>query len=204
MTHPRPSWFLFTLATIIGFLTESQAAPIFNEPEPGTSIVLVGNGLGSQMLDYGEFEARLQQAYPRHQLVVRNLCFEGDTAVYRPRAGRKDPWAFPGAEEFSSHYPPHKGNGIEPSQDDWLTLCKADIILGFFGYNESFNGPAGLRQFTAELEAWIEHSQEQSYNGESAPELVLVSPIAFENLSETKRLPDGNEENANLILYAEA
>lgn len=204
MTYPKPACFLFSIIAILGLLARTQAAPILGEPEPGTRIVLVGNGLGSQMLDYGIFEARLHQAFPEHQLVVRNLCFEGDTAVYRPRAGRDDPWAFPAASAFSSDYPPHKGKGIEPSQDDWLKLAGADVILGFFGYNESFNGPAGVKQFEAELEAWIKHSKAQSYNGESAPQLVLVSPIAFEDLSDTKRLPDGGKENANLYLYAEA
>ena len=36
------------------------------------------------------------------------------------------------------------------------------------------------------------------------PELVLVSPIAFQNLSDKFDLPDGKEENINLALYTSA
>lgn len=180
------------------------AAPMIEELRPGSRIVLIGNGLGAQMLDYGEFETRLHQAFPEHQLVLRNLCVEGDTATYRPRAGRESSWAFPGAEAVSDGYPQHKGNGVEPSPDDWLALSQADIILGFFGYNESFNGPAGVRQFAAELDAWVQHSKRQSYNGKSPPQLILVSPIAFEDLPGSGDLPNGDNENANLILYADA
>ena len=105
--------------------------------EPGTSVVMLGNGLGAQMLEDGSFETLMHQRYPTHQLVLRNLCFEGDTAAYRPRAGRESQWAFPGAEKLRPEYQIHRGKGIEPSPDEWLTLSKADMIIGCFGYNES-------------------------------------------------------------------
>lgn len=195
---------VFLLSSALGTATAAGTTPIFNDIEPGSRIVLVGNGLGAQMLDYGLFETKLHQVFPKHELVVRNLCFEGDTATYRPRPGRNEAWAFPGAEKVSEGYPPHMGRGIEPSPDDWLKLSEADIIFGIFGYNESFNGPTGVRQFMAELEAWIEHSRQQRYNGTSAPKLVLVSPIAFEKRPQPSDLPDGDKANRNLIMYADA
>jgi len=76
--------------------------------------------------------------------------------------------------------------------------------LAFFGYNESFQGEAGLENFKAELHAFISHTKSQKYNGEKAPELVLVSPIAFEDLSSKMDLPNGVDENKNLTLYAQA
>jgi mono/diheme cytochrome c family protein/glucose/arabinose dehydrogenase len=196
-------WFFCTGAAL-GLSTPGGAAPILEELEPGTHLVLVGNGLGAQLLDDGTFEARLHRAFPEHRLVIRNLCFEGDTATYRPRAGRNRPWAFPGADQVGADYPAHRGRGIEPAPDAWLKICQADVVLGFFGYNESFNGPEGLRAFTAELDAWAKHSKAQAYNGEGPPRLILVSPIAFEDLSDSRKLPDGDRANANLILYAEA
>jgi len=187
---------------VLGFAaTASAAKPM--AIESGASVVMLGNGLGAQMLDDGGFETLVHQRYPAHQLTLRNLCFEGDTPAYRPRAGRPTQWAFPGAEQLRSEYQVHRGKGIEPSPDEWLTLCKADMILGFFGYNESFDGAAGTAAFAAELEAWITHSLSQKYNGKSAPKLVLVSPMAYENLSKTRNLPDGVAENRNLQLYAE-
>ena len=204
LKHLNRNLILSAFACFLGSATAVESTPILEDIEPGAHIVFVGNGLGAQMLDYGVFETQLHQTFPKYELVVRNLCLEGDTATYRPRAGRSQAWAFPGAEKVSSGYPPHKGRGIEPSPDEWLKLSEADVVLGFFGYNESFDGPIGVRQFVAELEAWIEHSKQQTYNSESAPKLVLVSPIAFEDLSDSRDLPDGNQENANLILYAEA
>src|SRR5699024_2485601 len=74
----------------------------------------------------------------------------------------------------------------------------------FFGYNESFAGEDGLENFKAELQAFIRHSKKQKYNGETAPQLALISPIAFQDLSDRYDLPDGKQENKNLKLYTQA
>ncbi len=165
---------------------------------------MIGNGLGERMQYFGYFETELHLRYPEHRLTIRNMCFPGDTPAYRPRAGRKTPWAFPGGEKFRPELNKHLGEGHYPSEDEWLTVCQADTILAFFGYNESFDGPGGVPKFRAELDAFVTHTLEQKYNGESAPKLVLVSPIAFEDLSASMDLPDGAKENANLTLYTEA
>ncbi|MDZ7690806.1 MAG: GDSL-type esterase/lipase family protein [Balneolaceae bacterium] len=94
--------------------------------------------------------------------------------------------------------------GISLLPDEWLTDLEADIIVAFFGYNESFEGKQGLQNYKAQLKAFIEHTRSQQYNGENAPELVLVSPIAFEDLSDRHDLPDGSEENTHLELYTKA
>jgi mono/diheme cytochrome c family protein/glucose/arabinose dehydrogenase len=190
----------------LGLLCSSLAvaAPALPAPSAQSSIVLIGGGLGDRMQYDGYFETLLHLRYPERELTIRNMCFPGDTAAYRPRAGRNSQWAFPGAEKLRPEFQKHRGNGIEPSPDEWLAICKADTIVAFFGYNESFDGPAGVDKFSAELEAWIAHTRSQKYNGKSAPAVVLVSPIAFENLSAALDLPDGKQENANLALYTEA
>ncbi|WP_193212377.1 PVC-type heme-binding CxxCH protein [Luteolibacter marinus] len=180
-----------------------RAAPVFEAPQKGEHIVLLGNGLGERMQYYGNFETQLHLRYPEHHLTVRNLCYPGDTPAYRPRAGRKTPWAFPGAEKLRPELNQHRGEGHYPSEDEWLATCKADTILAFFGYNESFEGPAGTEKYRAELDTFVAHTLAQQYNGNSAPRLVLVSPIAFEDLSSGYDLPDGTRENANLALYTE-
>jgi mono/diheme cytochrome c family protein/glucose/arabinose dehydrogenase len=193
-----------TLLLVCSLITVASAAPALPPPAAQASIALLGNGLGDRMQHDSYFETLLHMRYPDKELTVRNLCFPGDTAAYRPRAGRNSQWAFPGAEKFRPEFKPHRGNGIEPSPDEWLKICKPDTILAFFGYNESFDGPAGLEKFTGELEAWIAHTRTQNYNDKSAPAIVLVSPIAFENLSAVLDLPDGVKENANLALYTDA
>jgi mono/diheme cytochrome c family protein/glucose/arabinose dehydrogenase len=181
-----------------------QPAVAATAPKNGEHIILLGNGLGERFLDHPYFEADLQMRFPEKQLVVRNLCRVGDTPGFRPHPSRNSQWAFPGAEKFHPQHQPHAGQGNHPTPDQWLTTVKADTILAFFGYNESFEGPAGLENFKGELDAFITHTLAQKYNGASAPRLVLVSPIAFENLSAKRDLPDGKKENENLALYTKA
>src|SRR5690606_25698596 len=89
------------------------------------------------------------------------------------------------------------------TEDEWLKRLKADIIIGFFGYSESFQGPEGLENYKGELEAFIHHTFRQKYNGDTT-QLALVSPIAFEDLSKHLDLPNGEKENENLALYTQA
>jgi len=165
---------------------------------------MIGNGLGERMIDHPHFEIGLHQRFPDHKLYVRNLCRPGDTAGFRPHPSRNSQWAFPGAEEFHPQHKVHQGKGFHPTPDEWLKELKPDVLVAFFGYNESFDGPDGLENFKGELTAFVKHTLAQKYNGESAPRLALVSPIAYENLSASRDLPDGRAENANLALYTGA
>jgi mono/diheme cytochrome c family protein/glucose/arabinose dehydrogenase len=182
----------------------------FNAFEPiqvksGSHISLIGNNLGSRMMNYGLFETEMQVRYPDHSLYIRNMCDGGDTPGFRPHASRNLPWAFPGAEKFQTEYAKNSNSeGHFETPDQWLTRLKTDIIVAFFGYNESFQGKAGLDNYKAELDAFIKHSLSQKYNGLSAPQLAIVSPIAFEDLSGKFDLPNGKKENENLALYTKA
>src|SRR5699024_5014434 len=118
---------------------------------------------------------------------------------------RNSPWAFPEAKKFFKGElgaePTSKGH--YPTPDEWLKKLKTDIIIAFFGYSESFEGKSRLKTYKAELGAFIDHTLNQNYNGEHPPKLVIVSPIAFENLSDSLDLPDGKQINKNLSLYTE-
>jgi glucose/arabinose dehydrogenase/mono/diheme cytochrome c family protein len=171
----------------------------------GSHIVLIGNNLGSRMMNYGSFETEMQVRYPDSSLFIRNMCDGGDTPGFRPHASRNLPWAFPGAEKFQTELATNShSEGHFDSPDQWLTRLKADVIIAFFGYNESFQGKAGLENYKAELDAFVKHTLSQKYNGGAAPQLALVSPIAFEDLSGKYDLPNGKKENENISLYARA
>jgi len=193
----------------------------------GSHIVLIGNNLGSRMTNFGHFETELQLRYPDSLLYIRNMCDPGNTPGFRPHAARNTRWAFPGAEKFYANSDLSKISGKEaflnsdseghfPTEDQWLTKLKPDIIIAFFGYDESFQGKQGLENYKAELDAFMKYTLSQNYNGDSATQLAIVSPIAFENLSGkydpnvannsfgTYDLPDGKQENVNLALYTEA
>lgn len=179
--------------------------------QDGTHLVLLGNGLGSRMGRYGHFETEMHLRYPSSRLFIRNMCDEGNTPAFRPHSARNDPWPFPGAEKYRTLGQAkdrwgsgHAGRGFYEKPDQWLTRLKADVIVAFFGFNESFEGGAGLDRFKAELADFINHTRSQKYNGKTAPQLALVSPVAFENLSATHGTPDGTVENTNLSLYTAA
>ncbi len=173
-------------------------------PAPSERIVFIGNGLAERDVYYSRLETELHLRYPDQKLFVRNMGRPGDTPAFRPHPARVSQWAFPGAEKFRPEFARHNGKGFFPMPDQWLTFLKADTIVAFFGYNESFDGPERVGNFEAELEAFVLHTLSKAYNGRSAPRLVLVSPIAFENLSATRDLPTGQKENANLALYTGA
>ncbi|MFM2392700.1 MAG: hypothetical protein RLZZ546_682 [Bacteroidota bacterium] len=173
--------------------------------EKNAHIVLIGNNLCSRMIEYDHFETEIQLRYPEHMTTVRNMCDGGDTPGFRPHSGRFEPWAFEGAEAFFSELANEsESEGHLDKPDVWLTRLQADYIFAFFGYVESFNGVEDLPRYKKELQAFILHTLTQKYNGSTSPKLVLISPMAFENLSNKFDLPDGKLENERLEAYTEA
>jgi lysophospholipase L1-like esterase len=176
----------------------------------GDKVVLVGNGLGSRMMQHGFFEAEVYLRNADKNLTIRNLCDECNTPGFWPHAARVNPWTFSGAEKFTerfdtreTHGTTQMGRGFEKSPDEWLKQVQADTIMAFFGFNESFKGPAGLDNFKQELSGYLKHLQSSVYN-KKAPQIILISPIAFQDLSATHNTPNGISENKNLSLYTEA
>ena len=194
----------------IGFTGFQADEPARISLKKGSRIILLGNNLGSRMMNYGHFETEMQVRYPDSLLYIRNMCDGGETPGFRPHASRNSPWAFPGAEAFrqrpaeTEYVNNSDSQGMFDTPDQWLTRLKTDVIVGFFGYNESFQGADGLANYKAELTAFINHSRSQRYNGTTPPQLALVSPIAFEDLSARYDLPNGKTENQNLLLYTNA
>src|SRR5688572_28262342 len=190
--------------SLITWQCTPPATPLV-EVEKNSHIVLIGNNLGSRMMNFGHFESEMHLRYPDSLLFIRNMCDGGNTPGFRPHASRVSPWAFPGAEKFQTELANYSDSqGHFETEDQWLTRLQADIIIAFFGYNESFQGKEGLQNYKGELDAFIKYSLSQKYNAKSPPQLIVVSPIAFEDLSAKFDLPNGQRENANLKLYAEA
>ncbi len=155
------------------------SSPRTLEVRPGDRLALIGNTLAERLQHFNHWEALLHQRFPQHQLVVRNLAWPADEVVLRPRAeGFGDP-------------------------DQHLTFVQADVVLAFFGFNESFAGPAGIPDFKRDLDTWLGATLKAVYNGKTPPRVALVSPIAHENLHDPLQ-PDGVANNRNLVLYTAA
>jgi len=195
---------LFFVFSVSNFDSYHWFKPNTIELKNEAHISMVGGNLGSRMMNYGHFETEVYVRNPDKNLIIRNMCDGGDTPGFRPHASRNLPWAFPGAEKFQTEYAKNsESEGHFDTPDQWLSRLKTDVIIGFFGYSESFQGSAGLQNFKNELDAFIKHTKSQKYNGKEAPKLAIVSPIAFEDLSAQYDLPNGVKENANLWLYTQ-
>ncbi len=174
------------------------------KPTDGETIVFLGNTLAARMEHYNIFETSFQKHFAGKELTFRNMGYPAHTPAYRPEAGSKDPWAFPGAKKFRPEIKGHFGEGHYPSPDEWLTIVKASTIVAFFGFNESFDGMAGVENFKNELKAFVDHTLSRSYQqGGTAPRLVLVTPIAMQQHPDYI-LPDAGQRNKLLKAYADA
>lgn len=203
-SKPTLTFFIATIIAASAFVILKPDSPRLTISK-GSHIILIGNNLGSRMMNYGYFETELHLRYPDSLLYIRNMCDGGNTPGFRPHSASNTPWAFPGAQKFQTELAKSpQSEGFREMPDEWITRHKADIIIALFGFNESFQGKAGLEIYKAELDAFIKHTLKQKYNGVSVPQLAIVSPIAFENLSTKYDLPNGKTENVNLFLYANA
>src|SRR5687767_6262234 len=146
---------------------------------PGDHIAIIGNTLADRIQHFGYFEALTYDKFSKHELVFLNLGFAADEVATRPRS-----------ESFGT-------------PDDWLTRTKADVVLAFFGFNESFKGAAGLAKFRADLEKFIADTRKANYSGKGAPRLVLFSSIAAEK-HDDPNFPDPAPINRQLEPYVKA
>jgi putative membrane-bound dehydrogenase-like protein len=167
----------FSLAmAFVTLVAVCLAAPV--ELKQGDHICLVGNALAERMQHHNYWETLLHQRFPNLNLTVRNLAFPGDEPYERIRS-----------ENFGD-------------PDQHLKHSQASVVVYFFGFNESFAGESGLKRFTDDMTRLVKETQGKDY-GNGNPRVVLVSPIAFENLHDPN-LPDGSEHNARLAIYSEA
>ena len=167
------------------------------------TIALVGSGMGSRMIHYGHFETEVYLSFPKLNLTIRNLCDEGNTPGFRPHPSREQDgqYAFPGARELihKNLQADTKPKGHFPTPDQWLTDLKTDVVLCFFGFNSSFDGPNQLNRFKSELDAFLKHTKKSIY-GSSSPKIALISPTAVESV---KGITNGKYQNRNIKLYVE-
>ena len=124
----------------------------------GDRIAFVGNTLFDRDRLFGHFETLIHQNHANLELPVRNLAWSADEVDLQPR-------------------PDNFGD-----LDQHLTAVEADVIFAAFGFNESFAGIEAIPEFKKRLRGFIKHTVSRAYNGSTGPQLVLVSPVANENV----------------------
>lgn len=175
----KPFCLLFALVLSLVTVTPTRVDAATLELKPDDHVCVIGNALADRMQHHGWLETFIHAKHPQHNLVFRNLAVAGDEVAFRHRS-----------ENFGS-------------PDDWLTKTKADVILAFFGFNESFKGDAGLAKYKQDLDKFLKDTKAKNYSGKGSPRLVLFSPLANEKINDPN-LPDPAANNENLEKYSAA
>ena len=171
---------LTTLAlSLASALTLHAAPPVKLEVKKSDHIAIVGNALADRMQHDGTLEAFIHKAHPQDDISIRNLGFAAD--------------------EITSHM---RSDDV-PTTDVFLEMAKADVVLAFWGFNESFKGYDGLVKFKEDLNKYLKALKAKNYNGKTAPQVVLFSPVAQEKHADPN-FPDPTANNTNLQNYTAA
>ncbi len=147
--------------------------------EKGDVVAILGNGLPDRMQHDGWMETLLQSALQDKEVRFRNMSASGDR-----------PDSFP------------RSKGATP-MTEYLQYVKADVVLAFFGYNESFDGVKKADAYRQKLVDFVKKTRGSKANGKSFPRIVLFSPIAHENMR-SPNVPDGKAHNIQLEAYTKA
>ncbi|MEE2888424.1 MAG: PVC-type heme-binding CxxCH protein [Planctomycetota bacterium] len=143
----------------------------------GDRVVFIGNTLFDRAQHFAYFEAMIHQAHAQKNLTVRTLAWSADEIDLAPRPAN-----------FGSLH-------------QHLTVQQADVIIAAYGFNESFKGTVGLDDFKQRLTRFLNDLKTKAFNAKTGPRIVLVSPIANEDVASVAA---GQRNNANLQRYTTA
>jgi lysophospholipase L1-like esterase len=166
---------LLACVAALGFASRLAAADPFAFKD-GDRVALIGSTLIEREQRYGDWELALTLANADKNVTFRNLGWSGDTVWGEAR------------------------NGFDASPKGFERLVqitkdvKPTVVVICYGHNESFDGPAGVPKFTAQLEKLLDAI------APTKARVVLMSPTPF-----LKGGPaDPEPRNKNLALYRDA
>jgi len=149
--------------------------------EGGQRVAFVGNSLAERMNLFGHFETRLQIRFAETKPVFRNFGWPADAVEQQIRPGNYT------------------------KIDDPFLVYSPEVLICFFGFNESFAGaePQELAAFRSNYEKYLASVSKKIIDGGGTqPTFALVSPVAFESTGNQFQ-PNGETENARLAAYTE-
>ena len=183
--------------TAFALLATASAAEPLLQLKKGDHIAIVGSGLADRQQHQAWFEALVHQSFPELQLTVRNFGFAADEINVHPRSD--------GVPPLEWYLAMKKGDTKINEKLHYYagTDFGADVILAYWGFNESFRGPEGLEDFKKNLTTYLSQQLAANYSGHGAPRIVLFSPIGHEDLH-SPDYSNGAANNLNLKLYTAA
>lgn len=172
----RAKWSLLVCVLALGAVPVRAADPL--QLVDGDRVVWIGNTLIEREQRYGYWETMLTCRFPDKNVSFRNLGWSGDTVFGDAQAG------FGSAADGYRHRQEH------------IASLKPTLIFVAYGFNESFEGQAGLPRFVEGLNTLLEAL------AQTKARIILVGPLRHEDLG--RPLPDPAEHNRNLRLYRAA
>ncbi|MDA7617838.1 MAG: GDSL-type esterase/lipase family protein [Verrucomicrobiota bacterium] len=129
---------ILSLLWTLAWQPASSAVPL--EPaaftlEEGDRVVFLGNSFFERALDYGHLETSMMLHWKRRDITFRNLGWDGDTVYGHSRAGGRRRQVFGDPEEGFQRMLRH------------LTTLRPTVVFLAYGFNESFDGSAGIPSF---------------------------------------------------------
>ena len=186
---------LFAFALTVALPLQAQL-----ELHKGDHVAIVGSGLADRQQHHGWLEALIHKAYSDLELTVRNLGFAADEVNVHPRSDE-----VPTTEQFLNMKPGSTTLMVGKTEVTyhWGADFHANVILAYWGFNESFKGEAGVADFKKALDEYLKQLATADY-GKGKPRVVLLSPIAHEDIKDAVNYPNGSANNKNLALYTSA
>jgi putative heme-binding domain-containing protein len=175
---------LLSLAFLVTISSAAIAQDARLELKAGDRVCFIGETLAEREALFGTWEAMLHGLHPELKLVVRNLAYSGDTPAFIN-------------EDFTkgeSRIRALNFKGIP----HYLREEKADVVLIFTGMNDSFRGKGAIIEFSNDVRLLIDHCRKAKFNGEAAPRLAIVGPIAHEHLGGEFANPDAHNHYVGL------
>jgi lysophospholipase L1-like esterase len=160
------------------FIPQPPAGPWAFELKDGDRVVFLGATFVEREQQYGYIELALTSRWPDRHITFRNLGWSGDTVFGEARA------RFGDQREGFNHL------------NRFLRGAQPTVVMIAYGFNESFDGPAGLDRFKQGLDNLLKTVEP------TGARIALISPHKHENLGAP--LPDATKNNDNLALYTAA
>jgi len=175
----------------------------------GDRLVVLGGTFAERLVASGYFETLLVSRQPKLRLSLRSLAWPADEVtrkefqfdLIRYMNGRKG-WA-DGGRVLLQPRPRDFGDVFTH-----LGRQRPTVLVLCFGFNESFRGAEGLKDFRQDLARFVKELKQGGQPGKKASDekpprrLVLVSPIAHESISPLAVEPA--KRNQQLKLYSDA
>lgn len=133
------------------------------ELRDGDRVAFLGNSFFERALDYGHIETSLTLRWPERTVTFRNLGWDGDTVYGHSRAGGRRRDVFGDVEEGFSRMIAQV-RSLDPT-----------VVFVAYGYNESFEGTAGVELFRQGLVRLLDALASDGRR------FVLLSPTPMED-----------------------